>query len=158
MNWVCIAWFRWLDRELDRKVYLPDQSALGQGEWNRFIGNTGERLARKQIYREHGKVLFRNYRPPKGGEVDIVYRDGETLVFAEVKTRTSERFGRPGEAVDREKERLIIRGANAWLRELNRPEVLFRFDVIEVLLLEGKPPSVKINRDSFTTPQVGLGM
>lgn len=147
-----------MDRELDRVVALPEREWMEAGEWNRFIGETGERLAGKQIHREKGKVLYRNFRAPKGGEVDIVYRDGDTLVFAEVKTRTSDQFGRPGDAVNREKERLIIRGANAWLRELNYPEVLFRFDVIEVLLLAGEPPQVKINRDGFTTPQVGPGM
>lgn len=150
------AWFRWVDRELDRVVMLPDREAMEAGEWNRCIGTRGERLAAKQIGREGGKVLYRNYRAPKGGEVDIVYREGETLVFAEVKTRTSDRFGRPGDAVNREKERLIIRGANAWIRELNFPSLLFRFDVIEVLLLERRKPEVKIIRDAFTTPQRGL--
>lgn len=157
MNWILTAWYRWVDRELDRVVTLASRDLVEAGEWNRDIGRTGERLAGKQIHREKGKVLYRNFRAPKGGEVDIIYRDGETLVFAEVKTRTSEQFGRPGDAVNREKERLIIRGANAWLRELNHPKVLFRFDVIEVLLLEGKRPEVKINKDAFTTPQRGLG-
>ncbi|MDF1824243.1 MAG: YraN family protein [Verrucomicrobiales bacterium] len=151
------AWFRWVDRELDRATVLPAREVTETGEWNRLVGETGERLAGKQIHRGGGKVLFRNFRAPKGGEVDIVYRDGETLVFAEVKTRTSDQFGRPGDAVNREKERLIIRGANAWLRELNAPSVLFRFDVIEVLLLDGIPPDVQINEDVFTTPQRGLG-
>ena len=158
MTWIRTVWFRWFDRELDRAVQLPDREAMEPGDWNRLIGDTGERLAGKQLHREGGKVIYRNFRAPKGGEVDIVYRDGETLVFAEVKTRTSLEFGRPGEAVDREKERLIIRGANAWLRELNFPEVLFRFDVVEVILIDGNPPEVKINENSFTTPQMGLGM
>lgn len=157
MNWIRTAWFRWIDRELDRIVELPSRDAIETGEWNRLVGETGERLAGKQIHRRGGKVLFRNFRAPKGGEVDIVYREDETLVFAEVKTRTSDQFGRPGDAVDREKERLIIRGANAWLRELNLPSVLFRFDVIEVFLLPGKQAEVKINKDAFTTPQRGLG-
>ncbi|MDF1656290.1 MAG: YraN family protein [Verrucomicrobiales bacterium] len=157
MNWIRTAWFRWFDRELDRIVKLPSRDSIETGEWNRLVGETGERLAGKQIHRRGGKVLFRNFRAPKGGEVDIVYRDEETLVFAEVKTRTSDQFGRPGDAVDREKERLIIRGANAWLRELNLPSVLFRFDVIEVFLLPGKQVEVKINKDAFTTPQRGLG-
>lgn len=157
MNWIRTAWFRWIDRELDRIVKLPSRDSIETGEWNRLVGETGERLAGKQIHRRGGKVLFRNFRAPKGGEVDIVYRDEETLVFAEVKTRTSDQFGRPGDAVDREKERLIIRGANAWLRELNLPSVLFRFDVIEVFLLPGKQVEVKINKDAFTTPQRGLG-
>ncbi|MEM9283638.1 MAG: YraN family protein [Verrucomicrobiota bacterium] len=122
------------------------------------MGKTGERLAAKQLWRNGRKVLYRNYRPRGGGEVDLVVRDGEILVFVEVKTRTSEQFGRPADAVDRTKQQLIIRGANAWLRELNHPEVIFRFDVIEVLLLEGESPEIRINEAAFTTSQVGLAM
>ncbi|MEM7602253.1 MAG: YraN family protein [Verrucomicrobiota bacterium] len=158
MNWLRTFWYRWIDRELDQAVKLPPRDSMETGEWNQMVGDTGERLAAKQIHRESGKVLYRNFRAPKGGEVDIIYRDGDTLVFTEVKTRTSMQFGRPGDAVDREKERLIIRGANAWLRELHFPEVLFRFDIVEVVLVNGKVPEVAINRSSFTTPQVGLGM
>tara|TARA_R110000850_G_scaffold157824_1_gene281865 strand:- start:2864 stop:3349 length:486 start_codon:yes stop_codon:yes gene_type:complete len=148
-------WFRYCDRELTRKVMLPE---LESAEWNAWVGTTGERLARKQIWSNGGKVLYLNYRPTGGGEIDIVARDGDTLVFTEVKTRTSERYGRPADAVDRKKQQLIIRGANAWLRELNLPEVQFRFDVIEVLLFEGQPPDIRVIEAAFTSPQTGLGM
>ncbi|HRQ87983.1 MAG TPA: YraN family protein, partial [Bacteroidia bacterium] len=57
------------------------------------------------------KPLYRNYRPKGGGEIDIVYRDRDTLVFGEVKTRTRGEFGDPSRAVDRAKEQLVIRGA-----------------------------------------------
>ncbi|MEQ1841258.1 MAG: YraN family protein, partial [Verrucomicrobiales bacterium] len=126
--------------------------------WNAFVGTTGERLAGKQLWRTGRKVLYRNFKPREGGEVDLVYRDGEVLVFGEVKTRTRGEFGEPARAVDREKLRLVIRGANAWLRELNFPDLLFRFDVIEVLLLPGAIPQIRVNEGAFTTPQVGLGM
>jgi len=55
------------------------------------------------------------------------------LVFVEVKTRTSEEFGRPSFAVDRKKRRAIIRGAMRWLRLLGMPDVTFRFDIVEVV-------------------------
>jgi len=158
VTWLIQGWFRLGDRELDRPVRLPDRDAMEVAEWNAWVGARGERLACKQLWRTGRKVLLRNFRPDGGGEVDVVYRDGDVLVFGEVKTRTSELFGRPGEAVDRAKRRLVIRGANAWLRELNHPEVLFRFDVIEVVLLDGEPPRIEIEESAFTTPQVGLGM
>ena len=72
---------------------------------------------------EGRKLLYRNFRSPKGGEVDLVARDGKVLSFVEVKTRTSEKFGRPLDAVDREKEKLIERGANEWLRLLGTREI-----------------------------------
>ncbi len=63
----------------------------------------------------------------------------DTLVFAEVKTRTSDEAGRPADAVDRAKEELISHGARAWLKLLDRPEVNFRFDIVEVVIGSGKP-------------------
>lgn len=151
-------YFRYWDRELDGIPKLPDRDAMSAGEWNAFVGGKGERLAAKLLWRSGRKVLYRNFKPKGGGEVDIVYRDGEILVFAEVKTRSRGEFGEPARAVDRGKRRLIIRGANAWLRELNHPELLFRFDIIEVLLQAGRPPQLRVSEGAFTTPQVGLGM
>lgn len=148
------CWHRFIDRELDRNVALPDRDSLSQAEWNQFVGSTGERLAGKALWRTGRKVLYRNYRPENGtGEVDIVYRDRKTLVFGEVKTRTRGEFGEPARAVDKAKQRLIIRGGNAWLNELNDPEILFRFDIIEVLLIEGNAPDIRINEGAFTNPQ-----
>jgi putative endonuclease len=152
------TYFRYVDRELDRIPVLPDRDTMTSGEWNALIGTTGERLAGKHLWRIGKKVLYRNFKPKGGGEVDIIYRDGEILVFGEVKTRSRGEFGEPARAVDRAKRKLIIRGANAWLRELNHPKLLFRFDVIEVLLHPGKAPQVRVSEGAFTTPQVGLGM
>lgn len=152
------VWYRWIDSELDRVPLLPDREAMSAGEWNRIVGITGERLAGKSLWRTGRKVLYRNFKADGGGEVDVVYRDKDVLVFGEVKTRTRGEFGEPARAVNRAKQKLIIRGANAWLRELNFPDLLFRFDVIEVLLLPGMPPQVRVNEGAFTTPQAGLGM
>ena len=106
------------------------------------IGVLGERIAGAHWRGEGRKILYRNFRAPKGGEVDIVARDGEVLSFVEVKTRTSETFGRPLEAVDRKKQKLIKRGANEWLRLLGTRDLAWRFDVVEVVLLEGEKPRV----------------
>lgn len=153
-----IAWSRLQDRDLDRPPAFPDRESMDRASWNAWVGETGERLAAAAVRREGGKVIYRNFRPKGGGEVDLVYRDADVLVFAEVKTRTSERFARPSRAVDEGKRRLIVRGANAWLRELDLPSVLFRFDIVEVLLEAGKPPKIHFIREAFTTPQKGLGM
>lgn len=152
------AWYLWGDRELDRLVDLPPRDSFDPGPWNALVGSTGERIAAKHLWRTGRKVLYRNYRPKGGGEVDIVYRERDTLVFGEVKTRTRGEFGDPSKVVDRAKEKLVIRGANGWLRELNYPEVLFRFDIIEVLLRPGETPKIQVIENAFTTPQTGLGM
>ena len=102
-------------------------------------GAHGEKLACRFLKRNGYKILFRNFRGRSGGEIDIVCRDNDTLVFVEVKTRAREDFGRPFEAVDREKRKRISRGALAWLRMLDNPDILFRFDVVEVIVAgEGK--------------------
>ncbi len=151
-------YFRYVDRSLSREIGLPERDRTNRGDWNAFVGEIGERLAAKELWRTGRKVLYRNFRPKGGGEVDIIYRDRDTLVFGEVKTRTGGEWGEPARAVNREKQRLVIRGANAWLRELNQPEILFRFDIIEVLLSDGELPQVRISENSFQTPQRGLGM
>ena len=158
MKWLRQYWYRFLDRECTRPIQLPDRDHTDDGDWNRWIGETGDRLARKHISSCGSKPLYRNFKPKRGGEVDLVYRDGDILVFAEVKTRTSEQFGRPADAVDRQKPALILRGANAWLKALDRPEVIFRFDIIEVLLTDGQPPDIRVIEAAFTTPQSGLAM
>ena len=76
-------------------------------------------------------------------------RDNDTLVFIEVKTRTREDFGRPLAAVDREKRKRISRGALAWLRMLDNPDILFRFDVVEVIVAEDAEPRVELIKNAF---------
>src|ERR1700719_1438922 len=77
-------------------------------------GALGEKLACRFLRRNGYKVLYRNFRGRRGGEIDIVCRDRDTLVFIEVKTRTRDDFGRPLAAVDQQKRNRISRGAPAW--------------------------------------------
>ncbi len=156
--WFRQYYYRWIDKALIRPVNLGNRNEMESGEWSAMVGKLGENLAAKFLWAAGKKVLYRNFTAKGGGEVDVVFRDDETLVFCEVKARTSEQFGRPSRAVNRAKQRLIIRGANAWLRELNLPEIMFRFDVLEVLLLEGEPPKIRLIENAFNTPQAGLGM
>jgi putative endonuclease len=78
-----------------------------------------------------------------------VCRDRDTLVFVEVKTRTREDFGRPLEAVDRTKQKRISRGALAWLRMLDNPDILFRFDVVEVIVTDDAKPRLELIKNAF---------
>jgi putative endonuclease len=113
------------------------------------LGTRGEKLACRFLRRKGYRVLYRNFRGRGGGEIDIVCRDADTLVFVEVKTRTREDFGRPFEAIDRAKRKLISRGGLAWLRLLDNPDILFRFDVVEVVTAAGSAPRFELLRDAF---------
>jgi len=70
-----------------------------------------------------------------------------------VKTRTREDFGRPFEALDRDQRKRIARGGLAWLRLLGDPDILFRFDVVEVIIAEGAEPRLEILRNAFSLPE-----
>src|ERR1043166_1099205 len=112
-------------------------------------GSLGEKLASRFLRKNGYKILYRNFRGHSGGEIDIVCRDDDTLVFIEVKTRTREDFGRPIEAVGLQKQKRISRGALAWLRLLDNPDILFRFDVVEIIIAEGAKPRIELVRNAF---------
>ncbi|MFL6541902.1 MAG: YraN family protein [Chthoniobacterales bacterium] len=116
-------------------------------------GRRGEKLAAKFLRRHGYKILYRNFRGRTGGEIDIVARHGDTLVFVEVKTRGSEEFGRPFETIRRDQQRRISRGALAWLRLLDNPDILFRFDAVEVVMRDDEPPQLELIQNAFTLAQ-----
>jgi putative endonuclease len=113
-------------------------------------GKRGEKLAARFLRQNGYKVLYRNFKGRTGGEIDIVCRHNDTLVFVEVKTRGSEQFGRPLEAVALDQQLRISRGALAWLRLLDNPEILFRFDVVEVILSGNAKPHIELVQNAFT--------
>jgi putative endonuclease len=117
------------------------------------LGARGEKLACRFLRRRGYKVLYRNFRGRSGGEIDIVCRDKDTLVFVEVKTRTREDFGRPFDAVDRKKQKRIARGGLAWLRLLDDPDIFFRFDVVEVIIADDTEPRIELLRNAFALPE-----
>lgn len=125
-----------------------------QGRWKQVVGKFGERLAAASLKREQKmKILYRNFRAPKGGEIDLICRDGDALVFIEVKTRTTLAYGRPAEAVNKKKQLLIVRGALEWLRLLDHPQILFRFDIVEILLTDGEVPEINLIKNAFNLPE-----
>lgn len=130
---------------ISRGAALPDKDA---------VGRHGEKLAARWLYTRGCRVLYRNYRGPKGGEIDIVCRHGKVLAFVEVKTRTSTAFGRPAAAVTVDKQELIVRGAAAWLRMLYLPGLAWRLDVVEVLLIPGEKPEVNWIQSAFHTDEL----
>ncbi len=120
------------------------------------IGDMGELIAARWLSAHGRKVLYRNYRGVNRGEVDIVARHRDVLTFVEVKTRTSTAFGRPADAVGPDKQRLIQRGAQDWLRLLGNPRIKLRFDIAEVVLIEGEMPHVNVIENAFQLPDSSL--
>lgn len=120
------------------------------------LGLLGELVAARWLSRNGRRVLHRNFRGLNRGEVDIVARHRQVLTFVEVKTRTSTAFGRPADAVNAEKQRLVQRGALDWLRLLGRPRVKLRFDIAEVVLVEGELPQVNVIENAFQLPESSM--
>lgn len=119
--------------------------------WAGRLGKRGERAAARLFEDKGCSVLMRDCRT-RGGELDIVARDGVTLVFAEVKTR----FHRPGRKTprpflnlgDAQKKR-IWRGAHDYLRELGDPALAFRFDLVEVVANRFGIESIRHHLNAF---------
>ncbi|MET8148137.1 YraN family protein [Actinoplanes sp. NPDC049668] len=96
------------------------------------VGAYGERTAERYLRAQGLVVLARNWRRPEG-EVDLILRDGDDVVFCEVKTRRGDHFGTPAEAIGPAKVRRLRRLAARWLAETSiRPHEI-RFDVVAVL-------------------------
>ena len=112
------------------------------------LGKQGEDLACREIRRRGYALLARRYRT-RWGEIDIVARDGDTLVFIEVKTRRGTRFGGPVAAVNFRKQRRLINMARSYLMGIQGPEPPCRFDVVGVTLASGEPPAVEVLVNAF---------
>ena len=120
----------------------PQHDAQAAGRW-------GEEVAADFLARAGYRILGRRVRPDRRDEIDIVARKDESLVFVEVKTRTSEAFGRPFSAVDQAKRRALSRAAVRYLRQLNFPKLYYRFDTVEVIGTPVAPPQVRHIENAF---------
>jgi putative endonuclease len=116
-------------------------------------GSLGEDAARDYLKEQGLKFLTANFKC-KEGEIDLVFRDGESLVFVEVKTRTAGGWTRPSKAVDNRKRKALVQTASEYLRLLGTRDVAYRFDVVEVLLKEGAVAEVRHNVNSFHSKMV----
>jgi putative endonuclease len=111
-------------------------------------GKTGEDLACAELRRRGYAILARRYRT-RHGELDIVARDGATVVFVEVKARATMRFGAPSEAVTPWKQRRIQAMAADYLLRCRLTRLPCRFDVVTVLEPDGPSPTVEVIAGAF---------
>ena len=114
------------------------------------LGARGEKAAANHLRRRGYKILVRNFRSGKA-EIDIVARHKDWLVFVEVKTRETEQFGAPSEAVNREKQRNLSKAALDYLRLLGNPRIHFRFDIVEVVMSDNakNPDDIRLIQNAF---------
>jgi putative endonuclease len=111
-------------------------------------GAYGERLAAAFLWRLGYRTLHRNYRTERG-ELDLICREGSLLIFVEVRTRNTADFGLPSETIGAEKQEALRYAAASYLHLLRKDDIHYRFDAVEVILVEGKVPACTLIRDLF---------
>jgi putative endonuclease len=120
----------------------------GAADPRQRLAHEGEREAEALLRRAGMTILDRRYRR-RFGEIDLVARHGDLLVFVEVKTRSGRGYGGPAAAVTRHKQRRIARVALGYLQERGWLERRCRFDVVEVLLRPGGGLRIRHIPDAF---------
>jgi putative endonuclease len=119
---------------------------------SRVLGDRGERAAARHLRKCGLRVITRGYRTTRG-EIDLIARDGDTLVFVEVKTR---RTGQPAEAVTPEKERRLTLAALQFMRRYRLLEQRCRFDVVAVVWPDAdREPLIEHFVNAFQPPGQG---
>ena len=119
------------------------------------LGEHGEKLAERHLVELGITVVERRYRT-RQGEIDLVCRDGDTLVFVEVKTRRTQRAGAPFESITPAKQRRLTRLALAYLKHHDLLDCPARFDVVGIVFQDSSnPPRIDHYRDAF--PAAGGG-
>ena len=113
-----------------------------------ILGKLGEELAAAELERRGYAILARRYRT-RFGEIDIVARDGETLVFVEVKARAGGEFGGAAAAVTGWKQRKVALMAMDYLARHRLEDQACRFDVVTVDITDGQPPRIEVYTNAF---------
>lgn len=111
------------------------------------FGKFGENVAVRHLRKIGYQVICQNYRN-RFGEIDIIARDGDCLVFVEVKSRRTDTYGHPKYAVTRAKQEKIARTALYYLKSTHQINCRARFDVASVTLFDRKP-CVEIIKNAF---------
>ncbi len=112
------------------------------------LGQRGEDLAADYLESLGYAILERNIRL-SAGELDAVAKDGDVVVFVEVKARSGNKFGTPQEAVNAAKQKRLTRLALEWLQIHNMAEASARFDVVSVVADKGSRPRIEVFRNAF---------
>ena len=112
------------------------------GSTNTSVGNRGEKLAENFLKKKKYKILGRGVYTGRAGELDIIARQGQTLVFVEVKSRRSDKFGTPEEAVSFHKQENLKRAIDWYRAKHGLLRMDYRLDVIAIDL-SGDEPQIR---------------
>lgn len=115
---------------------------------SKALGMLGEELAFSFLSQQGYKILLKNYKTPLG-EIDLIARHKESLVFIEVKTRSSEERGSPAEGVRFRKRKQIVKVAHCYLKRYRLYHIPCRFDVVSILLGASGVPQIDLIADAF---------
>ena len=111
------------------------------------LGDVGENAVTNYLQEKGYNILARNFRYGRFAEIDIIAEIGDTIVFVEVKTRRSNKFGMPAEAVTPQKQQKIITAATKFIQDNELYDKACRFDVVEVFEINNNGDvSYKINQ------------
>ena len=99
--------------------------------YKKFLGRAGEIKAAEFLKKKGYKIITKNYKTPFG-EIDVIAKDGDYIVFVEVKTRVNDDYGAPSEAVNFRKREKYFKVATYYLQCANKMDEPCRFDVIEI--------------------------
>ncbi|GIK20667.1 MAG: YraN family protein [Ignavibacterium sp.] len=112
------------------------------------FGKDGEEIAAKYLLKKGFEILKRNYRLSHG-EIDIIAKDGDTLVFVEVKTRKNLEYGEPEYAITKKKIQQLKKIAELYLFDKQIEEADCRFDVIAIILGSENNPQITHYENAF---------
>jgi putative endonuclease len=115
---------------------------------HQVFGQSGEAVAIEHLKKNGYRILASNYRTPLG-EIDIIAKDKETLVFAEVKARRSDRFGSPKWAITPQKKRKLSMLALYYLKSANLTRQKARFDVVSIVAHGPGQWDIEIIKNAF---------
>jgi len=126
------------------------RDARRRRSWDRdkASGRRGEDLAHRFLRKQGYIIVARNYRLSSGdAEADLIAREGGDLVIVEVKTRATDDYGPPEQAVNPEKRRHLMRVAREYARKTDTPWEQVRFDIVSIVLRE--PPEITLLKAAF---------
>lgn len=112
------------------------------------LGRRGEFLACEYLIQRGYKILEKNYRTSLG-EIDVIAEKNKRIAFIEIKTRSSEKFGKPEEAVDKRKQNKLIALAKLYLKETKQTNKLASFHVVAILWQKPKDAKIRLIENAF---------
>lgn len=133
-----------------KKSHLESSSDQAGHSTAKSFGVTGEGIAADHLKRKGFRIIDRNYRCRRFGEIDLIALDGKTLVFVEIKCRKNKKYGEPFEAVDERKRRKLRLIAESYLQRNWKYRTLSaRFDVVSIILSESGDTEITHIENAF---------